>query len=180
MPYPGDRRVSTLDGPVQGADNVRRRDERRDEGGVVTDERPTTEPPIGRPTVAPLPFGLWAVAILLAVGGVAFIMGATGAGPTFLSGGMIGLQGSALGRGILAVLGVAMILAAIGILFRIGLAWGLTMFIVLIGLAVNLLAYVGGDPNYLRLALFVVTAFYLNQRAVRDVFLEPTSTRATG
>jgi len=67
-----------------------------------------------------------------------------------------------------------MILAAIGILLRIPSAWGLTMLIVLIGLVVNLLAYVGGDPNYLRLAIFVLTAFYLNQRAVREVFIGPS------
>jgi hypothetical protein len=169
--------VSPLDAPLPGIDNLRRRDDRRMRRRV-TDERPTVEPTIGTPPVAPLPLGLWAVAALLIAGGVAFLMGAIGAGPSFLSGGMIGLQTSSEGRVILAVLSVGMIVAAVGILLRIRLAWGLTMFIVLIGLAVNLLAYIGGDPNYLRLALFVVTAFYLNQRAVRDVFLGPVARRS--
>jgi hypothetical protein len=70
-----------------------------------------------------------------------------------------------------------MFVAAIGLLLRVRPAWGLTMFLVGIGLAVNLYAYFRGDPNYLRLALFVATAFYLNQRPVREVFLGPGSRR---
>jgi len=50
-------------------------------------------------------------------------------------------------------------------------AWGLTMLIVGLGLAVNLIAYFSGDPNFLRMAIFVLMAFYLNQRPVREVFL---------
>lgn len=126
---------------------------------------------------APLPLGLWAIAVLLVIGGVAFLLGVAGAGPSFLAGGLIGLQTSPEGRTALAVLAVAMIVAAVGILLRIGPAWGLTMLIVGIGLVVNLFAYFSGDPNYLRLAVFVATAFYLNQRAVREVFLGPGSRR---
>ena len=147
----------------------------------MTDERRSVGPPTAGPPIetapVPLPLGLWAVAVLLILGGLAFLMGALGGGPSFLSGGMIGLLASAAGRVVLAVLAVGMIVAAVGILLRMRIAWGLTMFIVLIGLAVNLLAYVGGDPNYLRLAVFVVTAFYLNQRAVREVFLGPVARR---
>jgi hypothetical protein len=47
------------------------------------------------------------------------------------------------------------------------------MFLVMIGLAVNLFSYFSGDPNLLRLLIFVITAFYLNQRAVREVFAQP-------
>jgi hypothetical protein len=120
-----------------------------------------------------LPLGLWVVAALLVAGGIAFVMGAFGAGPSFLSGGLVGLGGSDQGRIVLAVLAAAMVLAAIGIVLRVRAAWGLTMLIVLIGLVVNLWAYFRGDPNYLRLAIFVVTAFYLNQRVVREVFHTP-------
>jgi hypothetical protein len=137
----------------------------------VTDDGPTTRPPIGSRVAVPLPLGLWVVAALLVAGGIAFALGAFGVGPSFLSGGLIGLGGSDQGRIVLAILATAMILAAIGIVLRVRAAWGLTMFIVLIGLVVNLSAYFGGDPNYLRLAIFVVTAFYLNQRVVREVFL---------
>jgi hypothetical protein len=124
-----------------------------------------------------LPIGLWVVAALLVAGGIAFVMGAFGAGPSLLSGGLIGLGGSDPGRIVLAILAAAMILAATGIVLRIRAAWGLTMLLVLIGLVVNLWAYFGGDPNYLRLALFVVTAFYLNQRVVREVFHTPREER---
>ena len=140
----------------------------------MTDDGPEAGPAIGSQPGAPLPLGLWAIAVLLVIGGIAFLLGVAGAGPSFMSGGLIGLQTFPEGRVALAVVAVAMILAAIGILLRIPSAWGLTMLIVLIGLVVNLLAYVGGDPNYLRLAIFVLTAFYLNQRAVREVFIGPS------
>jgi hypothetical protein len=139
----------------------------------VTDEVSTARPPAGAHVEAPLPLGLWVVAALLVAGGVAFALGAFGAGPSFLADGLIGLQNSAQGQIVLGILAAAMILAAIGIVLRVRAAWGLTMLIVLIGLVANLAAYFGGDPNYLRLALFVVTAFYLNQRVVREVFLGP-------
>jgi hypothetical protein len=144
---------------------------------VVTEVRPGTGPASDPGLRAPLPLGLWAIAVLLVIGGIAFLMGAAGSGPSFLSAGLIGLQASPGGRVALAVLAVAMIVAAVGILLRIRPAWGLTMLIVGIGLVVNLVAYIGGDPNYLRLAVFVVAAFYLNQRVVREVFLAPDSRR---
>jgi hypothetical protein len=46
------------------------------------------------------------------------------------------------------------------------------MFLVMIGLAVNLYSYFTGDANLLRLLIFVVIAFYLNQRVVREIFGE--------
>ena len=51
------------------------------------------------------------------------------------------------------------------------------VLIVGLGLVVNLIAYVSGDPNYLRMAIFVLMAFYLNQRPVREVFLGPGARR---
>ncbi len=45
------------------------------------------------------------------------------------------------------------------------------MLIVGLGLVVNLVAYVSGDPNFLRMAIFVLMAFYLNGRPVREVFV---------
>ena len=92
---------------------------------------------------------------------------------TIPSGGLIGLQAIPGRRG----------LASSGWHDRVGggsaaahpWAWGLTMLIVGIGLAVNLVAYFGGDPNYLRMAIFVLMAFYLNQRPVSEVFLGPSA-----
>ena len=89
-----------------------------------------------------------------------------------LTGGMLGIERSLEGRAGIGVFAAAMIAAGIGMLLRIRSAWGLAMFLVMLGLAVNLYSYVSGDPNLIRLTLFVVTAFYLNQRAVREVFAE--------
>jgi len=63
------------------------------------------------------------------------------------------------------------VLAAVGLILRVQSAWGLTMLIVGLGLIVNLIAYFSGDPNFLRMAIFVLMAFYLNGRPVREVFL---------
>ena len=132
-----------------------------------SDARPSGVPPAR----VPLPLGLWAISALLVVGAILFLLGIAAAGPSILAGGLIGLQDTTEGRVVLAVLAAAMFVAAAGLVLRIRSAWGLTMLIVGIGLAVNLFAYFRSDPNYLRLALFVVIAFYLNQSAVREVFL---------
>ena len=144
---------------------------------VVTEAGPATQPRIGARAEVPLPLGLWAVAALLVVGGVGFIMAALQIGPPFLAGGLVGIRGVSWGDAALISVGVAMIVSAVGLLLRIPWAWGLTMLIVGIGLSVNLVAYFGGDPNYLRMAIFVLMAFYLNQRPVREVFLGPSARR---
>src|SRR4029079_19628922 len=113
-------------------------------------------------------------AALLVVGGAGFVMAVLDIGPPFLTGGFVGLKDSQVGQAALVVVGVAMIAAAAGLVLRIPAAWGLTMLIVGLGLAVNLLAYIGGDPNYVRMTIFVLMAFYLNQRPVREVFLRPS------
>ena len=143
----------------------------------MTEAGPATQPPIGARAEVPLPLGLWAVAVLLVVGGVGFIMAALEIGPPFLAGGLVGIQGASWGGAVLTIVGVVMIVSAAGLLLRVPWAWGLTMLIVGIGLAVNLVAYLAGDPNYLRMAIFVLMAFYLNQRPVREVFLGPSARR---
>jgi hypothetical protein len=72
-----------------------------------------------------------------------------------------------------------MLLAAVGLLLRFQSAWGLTMLIVGLGLVVNLVAYFSGDPNFLRMAIFVLMAFYLNGRPVREVFVGMDAGRPT-
>ena len=141
---------------------------------VVTEAGSTRQPRIGARADTPLPLGLWVVAALLVVGGAGFVMAVLDIGPPFLAGGLVGLKDSQVGQATLIVVGVAMIAAAAGLLLRIPAAWGLTMLIVGLGLAVNLLAYIGGDPNYVRMTIFVLMAFYLNQRPVREVFLRPS------
>lgn len=137
----------------------------------MTEVGPTTQPPVGARAEAPLPLGLWVVAALLVVGGVGFLMAVFDIGPAFLAGGLVGVKDSQAGQVILVITGVAMLLAAVGLLLRVASAWGLTMLIVGIGLVVNLIAYFTGDPNFVRMAIFVLMAFYLNGRPVRDVFL---------
>ena len=169
MPYPADRRVSTLDRGPRRADN--KANGKRGWQGAVTEVGPTTQPPIGARAEVPLPLGLWVVAALLVVGGVGFLMVVFDVGPPFLAGGLVGIKDSQVGQPVLVVTGVAMLLAAVGLLLRVPSAWGLTMLIVGLGLVVNLIAYFTGDPNFLRMAIFVLMAFYLNGRPVREVFL---------
>jgi hypothetical protein len=119
-----------------------------------------------------LPLGLWVIAVLLAIGGVAILLTAIGVRESLLSGGLMSLEGSPEGRIVVGLFGAAMIVAGIGMLFRVRSAWGLAMFLVGIGLAANLVSYFLGDPNLFRLAIFVVIAFYLNQRVVREIFAE--------
>jgi len=145
----------------------------------VTEVGPTTQPPVGTRADVPLPLGLWVVAALLVVGGVGFLMAVFDIGPVFLAGGLIGIKDSQAGQAILVISGVAMLLAAVGLLLRIQSAWGLTMLIVGLGLVVNLVAYVSGDPNFLRMAIFVLMAFYLNGRPVREVFVGMDAGRPT-
>ena len=138
---------------------------------------PKARPAAGTRVSVALPLGLWAVAVLLVVGGIGFLLAGLDTGPTFLRGGLTGIRDSQAGQAALVITGVAMVAAAAGLLLRVPSAWGLTMLIVGIGLVVNLIAYIGGDPNYLRMAIFVLMAFYLNQRSVRDVFLGPGAHR---
>jgi len=43
----------------------------------VTDDGPEAGPAIGSQPGAPLPLGLWAIAVLLVIGGIAFLLGAS-------------------------------------------------------------------------------------------------------
>jgi hypothetical protein len=124
----------------------------------------------------PLPLGLWIISALLVIGGIVFLLAVLGVRQPELTGGMLGIERSLEGRVGIGIFAAAMITAGLGMLVRIRSAWGLAMFLVMIGLAVNLYSYVSGDPNLLRLLIFVITAFYLNQRAVREVFAERNAT----
>ncbi len=135
-------------------------------------EEPGTSRDLDQVDRPPLPLGLWVIAILLVIGGMIFMLAVLGVRQPELTGGMLGIERSLEGRAGIGVFAAAMIAAGIGMLLRIRSAWGLAMFLVMLGLAVNLYSYVSGDPNLIRLTLFVVTAFYLNQRAVREVFAE--------
>ena len=72
--------------------------------------------------------------------------------------------------GVVAVVAVVRLLAAIGLWLGSRRAWVLTMLVVGIGLFFSLYVYSVGDPPYVRMAIDIVIAFYLNQGAVRDYF----------
>jgi hypothetical protein len=140
------------------------------------DDRITEPPPTD---VGPLPLGLWFACILLLVSGVVLLLAAAGLSQGILTGGLLGLAGSLEGRVVIGLIGGTSIAAGIGMALRMPAAWGVGMLVVGLGLAAQLVAYFRGDPNLLRLAIYVAMAFYLNQRPVREVFLRrPSSSDA--
>jgi hypothetical protein len=69
-----------------------------------------------------------------------------------------------------AVIAVTGILVAIGLWRLDRWAWYAAMAFTGIGLAWQLLLYVGGHQSYLYMLVYVIEAFYLNQRDVKRVF----------
>ena len=57
--------------------------------------------------------------------------------------------------------------------------WYAVMILTGIGLAFQIILYVWATPNYINLAIYVVSAFYLNQHAVKSIFLEPHRDQAS-
>jgi hypothetical protein len=49
--------------------------------------------------------------------------------------------------------------------------WYAVMLLTGLGLAVQLALYVWATPNFVNMAIFAVSAFYLNQREVKEIFL---------
>jgi hypothetical protein len=62
------------------------------------------------------------------------------------------------------------VVAAVGLWLGWRRGWVLTMLLVGISLILDLLLYWNGQPLYLRMAIDVVVALYLNQGAVREYF----------
>jgi hypothetical protein len=71
---------------------------------------------------------------------------------------------------LIVALAMLRIVAAVGLWMGSRWAWVLTMLMVGIGLIFSFAVYWLGDPAYLRLAIDIVIAFYLNQGIVRDYF----------
>jgi hypothetical protein len=67
-------------------------------------------------------------------------------------------------------LAILRLMAAVGLWLGWRRAWPLTMLLVGTGLLFSLYLYAIGDPPYLRLAIDIIIAFYLNQGVVRDFF----------
>jgi hypothetical protein len=62
------------------------------------------------------------------------------------------------------------VLVAVLLLRRNPFGWVLAMIIICISLAVYLVAWFVGDPEYIRMAVYSIMALYLNQRSVRTTF----------
>ena len=76
-------------------------------------------------------------------------------------------------------------LAALSLLGALGLwllrrfGWYLVMVLTGVGLAIQIVFYVWATPNFINLAIFTFSAFYLNQHEVKSIFLEPHRDQAT-
>lgn len=126
---------------------------------------PSTPRPPGRPFGVVLLTLLWliyaglAVLIVLDVPAVP-LMGFTRIFAAF------GLLEAAAG-----VLAAVSLVAAIGVWLLKPWAWVLAMLTVGSGLAFDIIGWANGNPAYLALLVGVAIAFYLNQGAVRRLFL---------
>jgi hypothetical protein len=69
---------------------------------------------------------------------------------------------------LLVAVAVVEIAAAVGLWRGSRRAWVVTMLLVGVGLVAGLVLRWAGEPSYLRLAINMVMALYLNQGAVRD------------
>jgi hypothetical protein len=72
---------------------------------------------------------------------------------------------------LIIVLVILRLAAAVGLWLRWRRGWVLTMLLVGASLVINLWLYWQGQPLYLRMAIDVVLALYLNQGAVREYFV---------
>lgn len=128
--------------------------------------------------IAGRPFGIIALAILTTVGAIWALAGVAGlrAVPEF------SLKGIEIAPELVRLVfaGWAVMLLA-GAFFLLALrrwGWVLLMLSTGLGLMASLWQWWMGNPEPIRLALLVVTAFYLNGHQVRDLFF--TSVERTG
>ena len=73
---------------------------------------------------------------------------------------------------IVIVIAILTVIGAISLwrLHRFG--WYAIMLLTGLGLAIQIAFYVWATPNFINLTIYVVSAFYLNQHAVKSIFLE--------
>jgi hypothetical protein len=128
--------------------------------------------------IAGRPFGILALAVLAVAGGLWALSGVAGLRPVpeFV------LKGVEIPEEIvrLVVAGWVVMLLA-GALFLLALhrwGWVLLMLGTGLGLMASLWQWWMGNPEPIRLALLVVTAFYLNGHQVRDLLLRETDRAA--
>ena len=71
--------------------------------------------------------------------------------------------------------GIIFIAASIAIWLLLRAGWYATMLLSGGGLLLEIGLYLYGTPNFVTMAVFVASAFYLNQREVKVLFLQPPS-----
>jgi len=80
----------------------------------------------------------------------------------------------------LLALGAAGVIGALGLWLLRPWGWVLTMLVVGCALAFQLLMYWGGSFSPIRLLVWTIAAFYLNQREVRAIFQRRPATPIQG
>lgn len=139
---------------------------RRSENLEIVEARP-----IG---VAGRPLGLFLVAAIRLVHAVTMVAIATGQWQTAVGAPLASLIGGTdVTRIVLLVVGALDVIAAVGLLALHRWGWVLSMALTGLALASELIARYNGYPDDVILLLNVVAAFYLNQRAVRQLVLGP-------
>jgi hypothetical protein len=118
-----------------------------------------------------LPLGAWILAGIQALLAAWALAGLLGLRPLDESSGLGVLSASAEAVRV-ALIGVVaiQILAAFGLLLRLRVAWVVIMVLTGVSLALGLWALSAGVGQPLRMAVDVLAALYLNQRAVRRAF----------
>jgi hypothetical protein len=118
-----------------------------------------------------LPFGLIVVVLLQLAAAAWILTGAAGLRPLEGTTIFADLFRSSQAVAVLfAVVGGVQAVAALLLLTRNRLAWLVIMLIMGASLVTGITSYFVGDPGPVRLFLYVVSAFYLNQRPVRAAF----------
>jgi hypothetical protein len=117
------------------------------------------------------PLGVALIALFLLVDAVAGGLEALGRMPDLVDRGPL-LDASDISAGALAAIAALKVFAAVGLWLGSKRAWVLTMLLVGLSLLILIALYLSGadEPRYLRLAINVVIAFYLNQGLVREYF----------
>lgn len=120
------------------------------------------------------PFSIIALAVLAAAGGIWVLLGAAGAHQldTYRIGDFV--LGGSVGPVVAIVWGVMLLVSAVLIAMVHRWGWALLMISTGVGLLASLWQWWIGNLEPVRMAIFVVTAFYLNAREVRELLLRPT------
>jgi hypothetical protein len=117
------------------------------------------------------PLGVALVALFMLADALVGGLEALGALPELLDRGPV-LNASDASTSVLAAIAALKVVAAVGLWLGSRRAWVLTMLLVGVSLVALMLLYLSGvgEPRYLRLAINVVIAFYLNQGVVQEYF----------